>query len=142
MSFIETFDNAVVALLEQGEKSMNPEEEEESGGCAYRDNHGRRCFVGHMLPDGMYDPCFEGSAVSLVWGSQCNGDDELRAAAKLREALVAAGVDVSDMGIRVLLLRGQTIHDVHPVPEWRDRYLDLRRIAWPDEPEPTWAAAD
>ncbi len=44
-------------LRKQGEKSTN-------GGhlCRYRGAGGLRCAVGALMPDGMYDPCIEGTS--------------------------------------------------------------------------------
>ena len=36
------------------------------GGCLYRDDHGRKCAVGILIPDSEYNPEFEGMPTDVV----------------------------------------------------------------------------
>ena len=48
------FNKVARALLTQGVRSVD-----ETGRCAYRGEGGRRCAVGHLMPDRVYSPNFE-----------------------------------------------------------------------------------
>ena len=54
----ELFDNALHGVLKQGGQSFDKEE-----GCVYRDPSGRRCGIGHSIPDAEYRSNFEGESV-------------------------------------------------------------------------------
>lgn len=59
----EIFDEVVKGLASQGFKqSLLPEKD--GGGCAYRGDHGRKCAVGHLIPDEKYSKAFEGDSVA------------------------------------------------------------------------------
>lgn len=50
----ETFDLAVCGVINQGGPSV------EKARCRYRSTNGRRCVVGHCIPDERYRPDLEG----------------------------------------------------------------------------------
>ena len=54
----ELFDNALHGVLKQGGQSFDKEE-----GCVYRGPSGRRCGIGHSIPDAEYSSNFEGEPV-------------------------------------------------------------------------------
>jgi hypothetical protein len=49
------FDHVAVALLNQDGPSLD----EEGTSCMYRDGKGRKCAIGHGIPDEKYDPGME-----------------------------------------------------------------------------------
>lgn len=51
----EIFDEVVEHLFNQGRKAQT-----KGGGCMYRCEDGRKCAVGALIPDDMYDDYFEG----------------------------------------------------------------------------------
>ena len=54
----ELFDNALHGVLKQGGQSFDKKK-----GCVYRDPSGRRCGIGHSIPDAEYSSNFEGVPV-------------------------------------------------------------------------------
>lgn len=51
----EAFDKAVAGLAAQGfTRSVH------LGGCQYRGPNGKKCALGHLIPDELYDPDMEG----------------------------------------------------------------------------------
>lgn len=68
----DVFDIMVKHLREQGEQAQDTR----LGGCAYATSDGLACAVGALIPDGYYDPAFEGEfADDIVRGF--GGSDEL-----------------------------------------------------------------
>jgi hypothetical protein len=62
MSEQEAFDIVVRGLAAQGwERSAD-----EHGDCAYRGLGGRKCAIGHLIPDDLYDGALEGNGISSV----------------------------------------------------------------------------
>lgn len=108
----ETFDLIAAHLLAQNAKSApHPE----SLSCFYRGPEGRKCAAGAAILDEHYDPTFENQTISSK---------------AVREALIKSGVALESMPLVGQL---QTMHDAHPVKDWR--YLLLRiakkhNLAW------------
>ena len=93
----ETFDTVVAHLRRQGQKS-------EFGfgnkniGCAYRGENGLVCAAGCLIPDALYSPKLEGTAVAE--------DSE-------------PGELIISLGHNVQLVRDlQDVHDKYPVDGW------------------------
>ena len=101
----ETFDTVTAALIKQGEPSIGLNAAGKYT-CLYRGPHGRRCAVGHLLDDSIYQPNLEGCGV------------EGRVGALLRER----GHDDE------LLARMQEDHDT--AAEHDDERLRYRGAAW------------
>lgn len=59
----EIFDKVYSALINQGEPSVN------GGVCAYRGANGTKCAIGHMIPDDLYDPEFEGKTIHGMYNA-------------------------------------------------------------------------
>lgn len=95
----EVFDKVVTALRKQGAKSQS------HGCCAYRGRWGRKCAVGHLIPDELYDENMEGK----LW-------------VDLSEWFPA--VDNLQLN-RNLVQELQLIHDDHRVRDWEDYWRDL-----------------
>ena len=53
----EVFNKAYLAIVAQGLPSID-----DKGVCLYRGLKGRKCAIGHLIPDELYDPLIEGSA--------------------------------------------------------------------------------
>jgi hypothetical protein len=53
----ELFEKAVNGLLAQGVPSYDS-----SRSCMYRGLNGTKCAIGHLIPDELYDPGFEGTS--------------------------------------------------------------------------------
>lgn len=89
----QAFDIAALGMLNQGEKSRN-----HTGTCMYRGDHGRKCAVGFLIPDELYQKCFD-SGVEL--------------------ADINDFVDIVGEGeYYQFLARMQETHDAYRVPEW------------------------
>ena len=58
----ELFDNALHGVLKQGGQSFDKKK-----GCVYRDPSGRRCGIGHSIPDAEYSSNFENKSVITLW---------------------------------------------------------------------------
>ena len=59
-SLQETFDLVLNAIRQQGQPSIDPEDE----GCLYRGPNGLKCPVGHLIPDNLYDSRMEGGSAN------------------------------------------------------------------------------
>lgn len=59
----DIFNTSVGELLKQGKKSVDGE-----GVCAYRGADGSKCAIGHLIPDSMYHPSYEGLDVNGLEG--------------------------------------------------------------------------
>lgn len=84
-------------LLTQLAQSIYP-----SGNCVYRGKGGKKCAIGCLIPDELYDVSIEGSTV----------DRE-----KVQDIMDQIIVDPDFM----LLTDLQYIHDQVPVSEWKER---------------------
>jgi hypothetical protein len=57
----ELFDQCVTHLLTQNEQGTD-----DNDNCVYRGQGGKKCAIGGILPDSLYEPCFENHQASLV----------------------------------------------------------------------------
>lgn len=55
------FDNLVQAIIDQGGPSVS-----NKGACRYRGLGGRKCAVGHLIPDHIYRKSMEGKSYRLL----------------------------------------------------------------------------
>ena len=95
----EVFDKVVTALREQGCKSMD------DGACVYRSKDGRKCAVGHLIPDELYHERMEG---------------------KVCFHLCRAYPGVRRLGLNMtLVLNLQRAHDHFPVEAWENKWADI-----------------
>lgn len=63
----EIFDASVKGLASQGfERSMSKTIDSLTKVCAYRGSDGRKCSIGHLIPDEFYAPEIEGFGISLL----------------------------------------------------------------------------
>lgn len=69
----EIFDRVATHLLRQNAVASR------GGCCVYRDDQGRKCAVGALIPDEIYSPRMEGHNISNLWAS-VPGDCRERAA--------------------------------------------------------------
>ncbi len=107
----EIFDIAATHLLRQNSKSARHSSNSHSVACLYRGRGDLKCAIGIFIPDDLYDKDMEQKDVNVLFQ-------------EFPEALAACGLDVSEKK----LLRGlQSIHDQHPVREWRARLSQLAR---------------
>lgn len=63
----ETFDIAVTGVLGQGGQSIH-----EEGHCVYRNEKGRKCAAGHLIPDDRYDESLEYASVCEIAIDRCS----------------------------------------------------------------------
>jgi hypothetical protein len=56
----EAFDKAVKGIILQG----GPSREDGGTGCLYRGPDGKKCAIGYLIPDELYDPDMEGRGMS------------------------------------------------------------------------------
>ena len=91
----EVFDKVKAHLLQQNSKALH-----KGGGCAYKAEDGKKCAVGCLIPDELYQERFENLGISQL----------LEEATKLRALL--EGVDT------VLLMDLMLIHDTKDPIDW------------------------
>jgi hypothetical protein len=115
MTLQQIFDKSAVHLLTQNKKAKS------HGSCQYRGDGGTMCAVGCLIPDEHYSKDIEGCGVSGAWHAR-SADPYAR---KLREALMASGIDIDDAKTMRMLDELQTIHDNHPVELWLGDLRDL-----------------
>jgi hypothetical protein len=100
----DIFQHVSAHLLAQGAVS-----EDDNGSCRLRSPHGRKCAIGSLIRDDLYDVALEGVGISYYRHAQ---DGEL-----LR-ALYASNVNAYDTGVIDLLIELEQIHDDSSVEEW------------------------
>ena len=89
------------------------------GNCLYRTDDGKKCFIGAIIPDELYEPSLEHRAgtavlVSLALLPRINYD-------KMLESELNTWNDT-----QALIIRLQKIHDSIPVDQWD---ICLRKLA-------------
>jgi hypothetical protein len=83
--------------------------EDENGSCRLRSAHGRKCAIGSLVKDDVYDPAIEGTGISYYRHAQDG---------KLLRALYASDVNAYDLGIIELLCELEQVHDDASVDQW------------------------
>lgn len=99
------FNTAAKALLDQkvpSVKIVGERPDTTSTSCLYRGEGGAKCAIGHLIPDALYNPAFEGSAVPMDGES---GNPREKA---LLDALFKIGYTKDDYGFLAEL---QNCHD-------------------------------
>jgi hypothetical protein len=98
----EIFDTAYLGLAKQGfERSMG-HTRQNFVTCAYRGDDGRKCAIGHCIPDDKYEPDFEGENPNNL---------------RVKEAIGDVGASIS------LLCDLQLCHDRGLEPDLMERLL-------------------
>lgn len=124
----EVFDKVARHLLTQGCRSI-------SGGCAYRGEGGRKCAIGCLIEDNLYDPDFEGVAVNVF----PPGKEYCRYKTALALRTVLANNVTDNFN---LLSRLQQVHDQSSPCEWKyvlrtvANQLSLLSLVLDDFPDP------
>jgi hypothetical protein len=83
--------------------------EDENGSCRLRSAGGRKCAIGSLLNDDVYEPDIEGVGIAYYRHAQDG---------KLLQALYASNVDAYDPAIIELLMQLEEVHDDASVEEW------------------------
>ena len=120
-------------LIEQSAKA----EDLYTGACSYYAEDGKRCAVGALIPREVYTPDMEDSTVHVLvlnleapdtYATMMENDNSglVKRTNALRSALVASGIDVTDIEVMRLLNDLQRVHDLHPVACWSEQ---LKRVA-------------
>lgn len=122
----EIFDTVAIHLLKQFKQAVH-EEEGKPRKLMYRTPAGLRDSVGCFIPEMRYHPDMEGYALKgpSTWKQWTNNDG----LTKLRDALIAFGVNVDDEVTMRLLTDLQRVHDNHEPQFWYDRLVATAR-AW------------
>lgn len=107
----EVFTQVATHLLTQKEQAYN-----EGAGCRYRDESGRKCAVGCLIPDELYSPELEGISVA-DFHSRSFTVPKLRSVAHYLE--LSTNLD--------LLIRLQSIHDTMRPTRWEEQLTRLAR---------------
>ena len=105
----KTFDVVARHLLKQGCRATT-----EEGMCQYRDEYGRKCAIGILIPEDRYSPSLEGRDVKS-WSC------------KELEIINATLEDVS------FLQELQRLHDGFPVSAWPEKlflFANWHDIRW------------
>lgn len=87
----ELFEKAARGLLAQDGRSTRSNEKGEVLGCAYRGPNGRKCAIGHLIPDELYSSGMECRSAYGVLGM--NGNVLITARDQLRAHL---GIETED----------------------------------------------
>jgi hypothetical protein len=115
----EIFDKVVAHARKQNCKAINSETAE----CRYRTDDGRKCFIGALIPDELYDSKIEGLAVAFlprtleILGARSNRID-------INSVLYSLGIQNEQMTFCSDL---QKIHDRCSIDKWELSFID---IAW------------
>ena len=102
----DLFNFVATHLMTQKERCIDPEE----GGCAYRDDVGRRCAIGCLIDDKHYSKSIE----SLLPTATC----VLDAVEGSIGRTITGRYDCSPHTERIMLKRLQGIHDAEEVEDW------------------------
>jgi hypothetical protein len=111
----ETFDKIVRGLWAQGEKCIIL-----GGGCAYRNDAGKKCAAGMLMLDEHYNEDLEGASVLS------HHEMTMDAADRVRQALVLSGVHDDDW-TWAMVSDCQCLHDsdTFEVHQWPDQFGDV-----------------
>lgn len=83
--------------------------EDDNGSCRLRSPEGRKCAIGSLVRDDLYEAALEGVGISYYRHAQ---DGELM------RALYASNVNAYDPNIIDLLIELEQVHDDADVEEW------------------------
>jgi hypothetical protein len=104
LSAREIYERVSAHLLRQRAVS-----EDENGSCRLRSAHGRKCAIGSLVRDEIYDPDIEGVGISYYRHAQDG---------KLLQALYASNVNAYDPAIVDLLIELEQVHDDASIEDW------------------------
>ncbi|KIG02410.1 hypothetical protein [Caballeronia concitans] len=83
--------------------------EDDNGSCRLRSAHGRKCAIGSLVRDDVYETDLEGVGISYYRHAQDG---------KLLRALYASNVNAYDPNVIDLLIELEQVHDDASVDEW------------------------
>ena len=83
--------------------------EDDNGSCRLRSPEGRKCAIGSLVRDDVYEPELEGVGISYYRHAQDG---------KLLQALFASNVNAYDPNIIDLLIELEEVHDYADIDEW------------------------
>ncbi|WP_244814624.1 hypothetical protein [Caballeronia sp. Lep1P3] len=100
----DIYERVSAHLLAQGAVS-----EDDNGSCRLRSAHGRKCAIGSLLRDDLYEADLEGVGISYYRHAQDG---------KLLRALYASNVNAYDPAVIDLLIELEEVHDDASVEAW------------------------
>jgi hypothetical protein len=83
--------------------------EDDNGSCRLRSSDGRKCAIGSLIADDVYQPDIEGIGISYYRNARDGS---------LLRALYASNVNAYDPEIAELLIELEEVHDDFRVDEW------------------------
>ncbi|MDR5741690.1 hypothetical protein QCE73_00820 [Caballeronia sp. LZ029] len=83
--------------------------EDDNGSCRLRSPEGRKCAIGSLVRDELYEPELEGVGISYYRHARDGG---------LLRALYASNVNAYDPNIIDLLIELEEVHDYADIDEW------------------------
>jgi len=83
--------------------------EDDNGSCRLRSPEGRKCAIGSLVRDDVYEPELEGVGISYYRHARDGG---------LLRALYASNVNAYDPNIIDLLIELEEVHDYADIDEW------------------------
>ncbi|SAL02845.1 hypothetical protein AWB80_08451 [Caballeronia pedi] len=92
--------------------------EDDNGSCRLRSPEGRKCAIGSLVNDDLYEPELEGIGISYYRHAQDG---------KLLQALFASNVNAYDPNIIDLLIELEEIHDYADIDEWPELLAALAK---------------
>ncbi len=99
------------ALKQQAQAATND-------GCVYRTDSGLKCFIGALIPDGLYDPKLEGVAITVLTSEAANHQ-------YARQFFTQLGLGQIN---NAYLYRLQKIHDEQEPSCWKDRLTEFANV--------------
>lgn len=114
MTKVEIVEFVKEKLLNQYECSFNENE------CAYRGENGLKCAIGHLIPDDLYLPQFEGTGIHSISPIKNSPTGE-----KLKTAIektIGRTLNADDLMVLATL---QKIHDDYDVDNWEEAFDQL-----------------
>ncbi|SAK41803.1 hypothetical protein AWB77_00384 [Caballeronia fortuita] len=83
--------------------------EDDNGSCRLRSPEGRKCAIGSLVRDDLYEPELEGVGISYYRHARDG---------KLLRALYASNVNAYDPNVIDLLIELEEVHDYADIDEW------------------------
>lgn len=124
MNLQEAF-NAIYIHAQKKERAHDPK----TRGCRYRTSDGKKCFVGCLIPDEVYNCGMEG-------GVPTTNEDRFSEPSKLvSRTLKDIGIDASLFDTHLVYL--QRIHDKYDPPYWNEllkEFAERNSLTIPDVP--------
>lgn len=121
MTHQEAFTKAYLGLKAQGfERAITGRESEYGPACMYRTDDGKKCAFGHLIPDELYTPKFEGNSVHYFFNPLGLYDEDK----ETKKAAIKIVEELFDEGDASFLRQLQICHDDGNTPPLMKQLLE------------------